>query len=485
MAKKGILIGAHSQYRAVYSSVAKVLQTQGSNVHLSVATAEEKKFYETRDIGRYASITVANWLYGACRDVVADPDAVLRQAAENEKRLGATYNEIMLTDRHLGRGYALGGFRHPRSKVSEETSYIQAVHAINKTVAFWEELIERADAGLIINCGKIGALIARMLGIPYRVLAASRYKNYHYWAIDEYFRNPEFASAYAQVSSKEELSVEAPYATHLQMRTYFSKHLTFQGAALDSIRLIAQRCYWRLRGYEKAKYGYYLLDEVAYLWRRYNDMRQMAKKGLSLDSLKGQRFIYYPLHTEPESALQMLSPKYFSQLNCIASLARDAPAGVLLAVKETVAAAGRRPRDFYDQIAAFKNVVFIDPNELGLRVISNAATVATITGTGGFEAAAMGKPVISFGQHNIYNFLPHVSVIANPDDLATALQQALGLEVDHDCARRDGARFLCAISQASFDLEDFSILKPDEIDQTAVEASVRSLLTSVPTVYAA
>ena len=71
-----------------------------------------------------------------------------------------------------------------------------------------------------------------------------------------------------------------------------------------------------------------------------------------------------------------MSPEYFYQLSCIAALSRDLPAGAILVVKETLAATGRRPRDFYAQIKEFKNVVMLDIRELGLEVVRAATTGA-------------------------------------------------------------------------------------------------------------
>ncbi|MCR9220167.1 MAG: capsular biosynthesis protein [Alphaproteobacteria bacterium] len=477
--RPSIMLGAHSQYRAVYTGVARQLRQTGCDVHLYVALPEQAGFYEGRDPDLYSRVTIANRLYEACAEAVADEAAVIARAKENEARLGASYNSILLTDRHLGRGFALGGFRHPRSRISRETSYVQAVHAVNETIAFWEREIDRTGARLILNCGKIAALVARARGIAYRRLSASRYKNYHYWGIDEYSTNPALGPAFDATEDAEAGGVEAPYATHLQMRGFFKSRLTLHGVLRDIGTTLARRLYWRLRGYEKAK-GYLVADELGYLWRRYADMKAIARRSVTLEQLAGRRFIYYPLHTEPETALQTFSPEYFFQLSSIAALARDAPAGVLVAVKETAAAVGRRPRDFYDQIAEFKNVVFIDPNELGLKAAAQCDVVATITGTGGLEGAAMGRPVVTFGLHNSYNFLPHVRVMRDPEDLKPALDWALGPAFDAAAADRDGRRFLRALASVSFDLGDFSLRAPDAIDPAAVEAAVENLLAGAP-----
>ena len=90
--------------------------------------------------------------------------------------------------------------------------------------------------------------------------------------------------------------------------------------------------------------------------------------------------MFFPLHAEPESSLQVASPECLVQLSTITSLARDLPAGYYLAVKETYQTYGRRPSNFYDQIREFKNVVLLDMLELGLEVARRAEAVATITG---------------------------------------------------------------------------------------------------------
>ena len=55
--------------------------------------------------------------------------------------------------------------------------------------------------------------------------------------------------------------------------------------------------------------------------------------------------------------------------------------------------------------------------ELGPDVIAASDAVVTITGTAGLEGVVMGKPVITFGQHNSYNFLEHVSVVTEESQL--------------------------------------------------------------------
>ena len=171
-----------------------------------------------------------------------------------------------------------------------------------------------------------------------------------------------------------------------------------------------------------------------------------------------------------------IRPQYFYQLSCIAALSRDLPAGVLLVVKETLAATGRRPRDFYEQIREFKNVEFLNIEELGLEVVRNAAAVATITGTGGFEAAVMGKPVISFGRHNLYNILEHVRVITDEAELKNELASVLSNNFNKEKAKLDGARYLAAVKAISFDMGEFSTINGKNFTPNNIQEAYKGLL---------
>lgn len=483
MLKQGatVFMQAHSQYRGLLVGIAKRLRNDlNAHVRLYCATAQEATHYKKIDPAGdiFESIMPANALYRICAELVTDVGSVIGEAKANETWLGATINTIALSDRHLGRGYALGGFGHPRSRISESTSYPQMLNGINATISFWRDEFRRYRPDLMINGTKIVALVAHAEGVPFRALAGSRYRNYHYWATDEFYSNPAVERAFVRATAETTADLTAPYDGHMQMRQYFAAQDTLIGT-LKAMALTAARfVYWRARGYEKGS-GYFAGEQVAFIMRRYLDKRALLKmQTVSLENLKGKSFVYYPLHTEPETALQTLSPEYFYQLSGIAALSRDLPAGTILAVKETVAALGRRPAQFHDQIREFKNVVMLDPLEYGLSVAREASVVATITGTGGFEASVMGKPVITFGRHNVYNFLPHVKVVEDETRLAGYLAEALGPGFDAEQARLDGLRFLQAVIDASFDLKEFSVAAPEQATPEMIEAGTRHLLAT-------
>lgn len=476
-----IVIQPHAQYRGVLLGLMQQLKAERRvRLRLVVSTDQELQHYQgLNGDGLFDSLTRISPYEKLRLGRTSDAAEVIAQAQANEKWLGVTYNQLAMSDRHFGRGYALGGFHQPRSRMSEETSYVDVLRAFNHSIRLWREELENSRPALVITWRKLACVVCRRIGIPIRLLAVSRYKNYHYWAIDEFLQNPRIAEYYrTEDRAPTGFDVSEPYDIHIRVRAKLQQRARLPSLIKEMATIATRRSYWRLRGFEKGR-GYYFIDEMRYLFRSWRDGKRMTGDScLPLAALDGQRFVFYPLHTEPEVALQTLSPEYFYQLPCIAAVARDLPAGTILAVKETPIAIGRRPPKFYDQIREFKNVVLLNMMELGPEVVRRAAAVVTITGTAGFEAAVMGKPVVTFGRNNLYNILPHVRVVTDETQLRGHLNDMLDPDFDRACAQRNGARFLAAVLAASFDMSGFSILSPDVADNRVVGAAFDALLES-------
>lgn len=476
-----VMMQAWAEYSALFIELARRLKRERNcRIHLYVSIDRDVEHYSGIDGGElFASVTHASSAMEHCFETLPPRETIEVEARANEKCLGVTYNSLALANRHLGRGFALGGFHFPRSRLSENANYAAMLHGFNREIAFWRREVESKKPSLMIGGGKICATVVRHMGVTQRWLGLSRYKNYHFWAMNELYESPAFERAYRGIRTAQAVEIEAPYKGHMDLRETFVIQTGFARTLLRAGYMLAQRTSWKLRGLQKGR-NYYMRDEIAYVFRRRRQMlATTGRHGASLNVLAGRRFIYFPLHVEPEAALQGISPEYFYQLSCIAALARDLPAGVLLAVKDTYASMGVRPDNFYDQIRAFKNVVLLDTMTFGLEVIRKAELVATITGTAGMEAAVMGKPVLSFGHHNIYNFLPHVRLIKDESELKPALDEMLDEKFDRVAAKQAGSRFITAIVQESFDLGSFDLRRRHNIEPEACERAWQALQASL------
>ena len=69
------------------------------------------------------------------------------------------------------------------------------------------------------------------------------------------------------------------------------------------------------------------------------------------------------------------------------------------------------------------NVYFADP-ELSSEVwLQKSSMVATITGTIGYEAVYSKIPVISFGKHQLINYLPTVEYVTNFSETKASIEK--------------------------------------------------------------
>lgn len=483
---ENIALGARAATRLFNLELVRVLTKKtGCKVHLYCNSPQEVEYYKRHDTGNHcASIVDAALLLGTALEPVSDETAVIETAKSFEARLGYPISTIAVANRHLGRGFSLGGFYHPRSRYSENTSHIQVLNAYNKTLAFWDKEFTEKRISLVVNTAKEAACMARVHGIPYRAMAGSRYKNYQHWAWNEHYDNPLVkaryeASAASEAAGGKPLEPSEPYYSHVVNRKRFLDDVGVMPWAKRSALAIARFVYWNLRGYKKAK-GYYLKDVLVYELRRWREFRKLRKKAnATVDSVKDRPFVYYPLHVEPEASLQIISPEFFYQLSLIAAVARDLPAEATLAVKEAFGSVGRRPDNFYDQILAFNNVVLLETMERGLDCAQNAAAVVTIAGTAGLEAAIAGVPVIAFGHHNVYNVLPHVQVVHDERELRSHLRRAMDGSFDKATMIADAQRLCRAIEQESFDMRQYDFVNHADFDLQSVEDAAESLLRSV------
>jgi hypothetical protein len=457
-------------------------QRCGCAVHAFVGSEEQLRYFQSAGQREaYDSIHVQDYPLRAVDEALPNEDELVTRARKFEAKIGCTYNRLALGNRHLGRGFALLGPGHPRSRYSERTGYAHLLHGYNQLFEFWEAQFATHRINLVIGSSAELACIARAHQIPYRGLFGSRHRNLHFWGIDEYRSSDQVERRYHELSAEGAggEAMEEPYdmakKNHARMAAAVTLRSTLKTMALHTLRVAK----WRATGHRKGR-GYYYRDEMALMLRRWRDWRWLNGPAMkSLANLHGTPFILFPLQTEPETSIHQGSPEYFYQHAAIAALARDLPAGYVLAVKESPYGIGRRPPGFYSHVAALKNVVWLKADERGFDVVRQARAVATIVGTAGFEAAAMGKPVISFGRHNVYGFLPHVHLVEDEVNLQAALAQALSREFDHAIAELSGRRFLSAVIETSFDLGDYDYNRKTNHTSEAVAAAVTELLATL------
>ena len=147
---------------------------------------------------------------------------------------------------------------------------------------------------------------------------------------------------------------------------------------------------------DKGNYIYYRDYETAFdevdCYKRYKKSKKYYNKA---DLSK--KFVYYPLHLQPEASTIVCAQKYEKQLYFLDNLAKSVPADTLIYAKEHYSFLGSRDNSFYEALKQYPNIVLIDPWEDSFSLIQNCECVATLTGTAGQEAMMLRRPVIMGG----------------------------------------------------------------------------------------
>ena len=113
----------------------------------------------------------------------------------------------------------------------------------------------------------------------------------------------------------------------------------------------------------------------------------------------GEKFIYFPLHLQPELTTSALGGAYADQLSALEILSRIMPNDHWIYVKDNPKQTEmQRGPLFFNRLDALKNVRLVDLRLSSVDLIKASEGVALITGTAGWEALFYGKPVLAFGR---------------------------------------------------------------------------------------
>ncbi len=442
---------------AMFASLARLLKERhGSKMHLYVrGRAEVNVYIRNNTNGLWDTVTNGSVHIPALREEGLNEKEVIARARRMEDLVGEPINRLALANRQMGHAYAAGAWRHPVAPFVARASNIQLLHALAESVAFWEREIKEKNLDLVMDGNKLMAITARALGVPYRRLTLARLETYCYWAVNEYFDHPTLEETHESLKDWPEAEIKGSYALAAQKYKIEEYHFSWSRILRTLPESILHHFYYKARGMEKGD-SIFLSDLVTLPFRIRRARRHLARLATKdLDNLAGKTFVYYPLQKEPEVTIMQAAPECLSQHATILAVARDLPAGVLLAIKENTSAVGRRTASFYSQITALKNVVLLRSDTPSIEAIRQAAATITIAGTASMEAAILGKPTITFSEHIKWGFLPHARVVMSESELPALLRWAVSGPFDSDQARRDGARFLTALKASSMNLEGF------------------------------
>ena len=295
---------------------------------------------------------------------------------------------------------------------------------------------------------------------------------YHYFLDGPYQGNKNFRLDYINREYPEEITNKAEqFLNDFEKKDNKPRYMEITGKkpklALNVLKVVAAfiKGYFSKRHNDMYVYLYYkgyknILDPILFYFRY-----KRSKKYYNTPDYSS-KYIYYPLHYQPEASTLVCAEKYEKQLYYIDSLAKSLPSDVLLYVKEHYAKLGHRKLDFYKSLSKYPNVILIDPWENSRKLQTHSVAVTTLTGTVGFEAMLLRKPVF-IGGNIFFKDAPGVKKI---DDVFNSYLHFI--ENWQEPSRDEIIKFLCeymtSMYEGNANYVDPLCLKDSNIEKLAL-----------------
>lgn len=145
-----------------------------------------------------------------------------------------------------------------------------------------------------------------------------------------------------------------------------------------------------------------------------------------------KKYVYFPLHLQPEMTTDVLGGKYVDQLLAIEKLSNMLPNDWHIYVKENPKQKSyMRGRYFFERLSLIPNVVFVDRTVDTYKLMESAQFVSTIIGTAAWEAITGGKNALIFGK----TWFEHFPGIFRFEEVKS-VEEILQYKISHDDIQR-------------------------------------------------
>jgi hypothetical protein len=420
--------------------------------------------------------------------------------AEWERRLRMPLWHLVVADRNIGHSFVKGGVL-PRTDIMAWATHDHIAQFVCYYLDYFERRLREFGAEAVflpaaaaLNAAALAA-VAEWMKIPYLVLNSTRSFRRHAFAINnlqEQFTHINDAYNSWLVNPEQAPEIPGEVREYLEaFRTLTETQSILPGWTVDrdqriasireenlmkwvweksfhlaTIPLVSKKRRLGPHGHLRQKHEF---DKWWLSVRREWAIRSKQVPGAEIPRIGEEPYVYFPLHLNPEASTMVLAPNYVNQEFIVEILAKNIPLSHKLYVKEHPTMYGRRPSGFYKRIGAYPNVRIISPEADSLQLSCHADLVATITGTAGWEAILMDKPVLTFGE-NFYSRLGFSTPATDLAELGSIIKELIWhWKPDGDRTNRL-LLYLTAVYQNSFELSSQLLWQKYKIGELPPEA---------------
>jgi len=406
-----------------------------------------KKFYEEQNIVNFQN----KWYLRDCFDnSQKKPD--LNYLAEIEKKYKIDIWKIVYSDVNL---YKYNDYY--------KFSYDEILTLIEQECRFFEKVIDIEKPNYLairitdLSNGQILQKICQAKHIKILMLSYTRFGNRSYISNDydelEFIKKPIEKKEKSFEELREQIKIITTSQTKFREKYRGTKKSWFYGSLkyLSIISNSKYRKYYAYRG--KSFFKVIFLEGIRPLKAIFR--KKFIDANLVTEINFNQKFIYFPLHIEPERTTLIPAAFYANQIAVITNIAKSIPIDFQLIVKEHPMQKIYAWRDilFYKKILELPNVKLVHPSLSQKTILENCKMVITITGTTGLEGTLYKKPCIVFGD-TIYDRLACVHRLKNLEELPNAIKDSLKKEVSLE----DVNEFMHLLDSNTFEFSSSELL---------------------------
>lgn len=306
---------------------------------------------------------------------------------------------------------------------------------------------------LLYEICKARGIKTLMLGLPrfgFRTMISTEYDKIDY--LDEILHDNDYGSSKTIVQLQDYMEKFSHFRNVSKLATMGqSKNMLKRVVKYLLFMILARNINY---GDFYAHYGMSLLriklKKIPFIIKKFY-RRYFINKNCVYEIDSNIKFVYFPLHVEPERSISITAPFYTNQVEVVTHIAKSLPVGYQLYVKDhpVMKIRGWRKISFYKKILDLPNVKLIHPSIKPDILFKNCSMVVTIAGTTALEAAFYEKPSIVFVD-TIYSHLPFVHRIRNLEDLPNVIRTWLQKEFDFNRSLND---FVNLIDKTSFEFD--------------------------------
>jgi hypothetical protein len=346
-------------------------------------------------------------------------------AVNNERRLGVRYSSFLAKDRALGRGYMSNIDGYP-SFGREYWPHEQRLESLNREVDLYSKVLLGIDVLISQWPEAVPIAICEAHGIQHFHLLPIKFGDRYYWSTDSYKGSEELKNAILSAIHGARNCEELP-STSYEVDSCSSAVISqisydLRGACLASFRIAKRDIYNLLKKRSKPN-SVRTFGWIPSRFRKYRNSRFVNAKGIGLESVQNKKYIFFPLHMEPEVSLYLFSPEFINTFEALVWLSKSIPADWQIVVKEQPNGFQFRAHHFYQRLLQIGNIRLADTNTKAWDWIKHSQAAAVFTSTVGIEAVHFEKPVISFSRNQYINLLPTVFEARSFEDTLTAVSQ--------------------------------------------------------------